>query len=203
MPARKDLVGQRFGRWAVTAYGGPGTSGATWVCVCECGTARRVNANALLAGWSQSCGCLAREINSRRVTHGHATGGKHSPTFVVWHSMRARCGNPKHPSFHNYGGRGIKVCERWESFEAFLEDMGERPKGMTLDREDNDGDYCPQNCRWVSMKDNSNNRRNNRLLTLHGKTHTVAQWAALTGIKEGTIRARLHRGATDEEALRP
>lgn len=203
MPARKNLVGQRFGRWLVTAYGGPGTSGATWVCACDCGTARRVNANALLAGWSESCGCLAREVNSQRATHGHTKGGKQSPTFVVWHSMLGRCRNPKHLSYENYGGRGIKVCERWESFASFLEDMGDRPKGMTLDRLDNNGDYCPQNCRWISMKENSNNRRNNRLLTLHGKTHTVAQWAALTGLPEGTIRARLHRGASDEDALKP
>lgn len=203
MPARKNLVGQRFGRWTVTAYGGPGTSGATWVCVCECGTARRVNANALLAGFSSSCGCLNREANARRATHGHASGGKQSPTYVAWHSMHRRCSDEKHVSFHNYGGRGITVCAEWKDFEAFLRDMGERPKGMTLDRIDSNGNYCKGNCRWVSMKENSNNRRNNRMVTLHGKTHTVAQWAALTGIKESTIRARLHRGASDEDALKP
>lgn len=202
MPARKDLVGKRFGRWIVTAYGGPGTSGATWVCVCDCGTARRVNASALLAGTSRSCGCLSEELKTERATHGHTRGG-HSPTFSVWRSMHARCSNPKHPSYQNYGGRGVKVCESWKAFEAFLDDMGARPEGMTLDRIDNDGSYCKENCRWISMKENSNNRRNNRLLTLHGKTHTVSQWAALTGLNESTIRARLFRGDTDEEALRP
>jgi hypothetical protein len=203
MPARKNLVGQKFGRWSVTAYGGPGTSGATWVCECECGTARRVNANSLLAGSSLSCGCLAKEVASERTTHGHTKGGKHSATFTAWHSMTARCTSVKHPSFGNYGGRGIKVCDSWKSFGGFLADMGEKPKGTTLDRIDSNGDYCKENCRWVSMRENSNNRRNNRLLTLHGKTHTVSQWAALTGIKESTIRVRLHRGASDEEALRP
>lgn len=204
MPARKDLVGNRFGRWIVTAYGGPGTSGATWVCVCDCGTARRVNANSLLSGHSHSCGCAGAEKLAERMTvHGHQKGGKHSPTFTVWHSMRARCDNDKHPSFINYGGRGIKVCPEWASFSVFLRDMGERPAGKTIDRIDNNGDYCKENCRWVSMKQNSNNRRNNRLLTLHGKTHTVAQWAALTGINENTIRARLYRGASDEDALKP
>ncbi|HEU4636894.1 MAG TPA: hypothetical protein VFS41_11985 [Edaphobacter sp.] len=162
-----------------------------------------VNANALLAGWSQSCGCYAKEVNSARATHGHTKGGKHSSTFTVWRSMLARCTDSKHASFHNYGGRGIEVCARWAVFESFLEDMGERPKGKTLDRIDNDGNYCKENCRWVSMKENSNNRRNNRLLTLHGKTHTVSEWAALTGLNESTIRVRLFRGATDEEALRP
>lgn len=81
--------------------------------------------------------------------------------------------------------------------------MGERPSKMTLDRIDNNGDYCKENCRWLSMKENSNNRRNNRLLTLNGKTHTVSQWAALTGIKESTIRGRLFRGDSEEMALRP
>jgi hypothetical protein len=203
MPARKNLVGRKFGRWSVKAYGGPGTSGATWICVCECGTARVVNANALLAGWSQSCGCLAKEINAERSTHGHTKGGKQSSTYMVWRSMLQRCGEEGHMSFRNYGGRGIKVCERWKSFEGFLDDMGERPKGKTLDRTDNNGNYCKENCRWISMKENSNNRRNNRLLTLNGKTHTVAQWAALTGLNESTIRVRLHRGDSDEEALRP
>lgn len=203
MPARKSLIGLKFGRWTVTAYGGPGTSGATWVCVCECGTARRVNANGLTSGRSTSCGCYAKELLASQATHGHQKGGKHSPTFTVWRSMVRRCVSPKHPSYKNYGGRGIAVCERWKGFEAFLEDMGERPKGKTLDRIDNDGNYCKENCRWVSMKENSNNRRNNRLLTLHGKTHTVSEWAALTGLNESTIRVRLFRGATDEEALRP
>jgi hypothetical protein len=203
MPARKNLVGLKFGRWKVTAYGGPGTCGATWVCECECGTARRVNANSLLAGLSQSCGCLAKEINAARAIHGHTKGDKHSPTFTSWKSMLDRCKNQGHPSYRNYGARGISVCERWKAFGGFLEDMGERQKGMTLDRIDSDGNYCKENCRWISMKENSNNRRNNRRLTLHGRTHTVAQWAALTGINESTIRVRIHRGATDEEALRP
>ena len=203
MPARKDLTGKRFGRWQVTVYGGPGTSGATWVCMCDCGTARRVNANALLSGSSTSCGCVSKEQLASRVVHGHMRGGKQSATFVVWRSMVRRCQNIKHPSYHNYGGRGIEVCDRWQSFVAFLEDMGERPFGKTLDRIDNDGNYCKENCRWISMKENSNNRRNNRLLTLHGKTHTVAQWAALTGLNENTIRGRLFRGDSDEEALRP
>lgn len=203
MPARKDLLGQTFGRWTVTAYAGSGASGATWCCVCSCGTVRRVNAGSLLSGASSSCGCLNREVNSERATHGHTAGGVHSKTYTAWRCMLNRCRNEKNVSYRNYGGRGIQVCDRWESFQAFLDDMGEAPRRMTLDRIDTNGNYCKENCRWVSMKDNSNNRRNNRRLTLHGKTYTVSQWAALTGINENTIRVRLFRGASDEEALRP
>ena len=204
MPARKNLQGQVFGRWTVKGYGGPGTCGATWYCRCECGTLRQVNANSLLSGASTSCGCWAAEVLSARARkHGHITKeGGQSRTYRAWRGMLRRCDDPQHPSYKNYGAKGISVCERWRSFAAFLEDMGECPDGKTLDRVKSSEGYSKENCRWLTMKEQGNNRSNNRLLTLHGKTHTVSQWAALTGLNESTIRGRLFRGDTDEEALR-
>lgn len=203
MPARKNLIGCVFGKWTVIDYAGPGTVGATWNCSCECGTSRRVNASSLLAGTSTSCGCSGAEALGLRMTvHGHLSGGKHSPTYTVWRGMLRRCSDQTHPSYANYGGKGVAVCERWKLFEAFLEDMGERPDGKTLDRVDGSKGYSKSNCRWFTMKEQANNRANNHLLTFRGETHNIAEWATILGIKEGTIRARVCRGATDDEALK-
>lgn len=203
MPARKNLQGKSFGRWTVENYGGPGTCGATWYCKCDCGTLRRVNANSLLSGASTSCGCSGAEALAKRATvHGHNTKGQ-SETYKRWRNMLSRCNDPSHTSFRNYGAKGITVDPRWaKSFVAFLEDMGECPKGKTLDRIDGTKGYCKDNCRWFTMKEQGNNRNNNRYLTFRGETRNVVAWAEILGIKEGTIRARLSRGATDEDALR-
>jgi hypothetical protein len=115
--------------------------------------------------------------------------------------MLRRCSDPKHPSFKDYGGRGIKVCDAWLAFDAFLSDMGERPEGKNLDRIDSDAGYSKENCRWVSNKENNNNRRKHRRIEVDGRSLTVSQWADVLGIKDGTIRARLSRGASEREAL--
>lgn len=203
MPSLKNLVGCIFGRWEVLEYAGTSGQGAKWRCKCECGTERPVNAAALLSGKSTSCGCLMREANSLAAKHGHMRGGKQSPTYSVWRSMLRRCSDPAHPSYRNYGGKGIKVCDRWMVFDAFLEDMGARPDGKTLDRIDGNKGYSKENCRWFTMTEQANNRANNHRLTYRGESHTVSQWAVILGIREGTIRSRLFRGASDEEALRP
>lgn len=116
--------------------------------------------------------------------------------------MRTRCLNPKSDQYPQYGGRGIKVAEAWDSFEVFLADMGERPAGTTLDRwPDVNGDYRPGNCRWATMRQQENNKRNNVLLTHAGKTQTVAEWAREKGLIYQTIRARLRAGWSVAEAL--
>lgn len=204
MPARKNLVGCVFERWTVLEYAGPGTVGATWRCRCECGTERVVNANSLMAGTSASCGCFASEMaGATHTIHGHnsRTRGQ-SPTYISWRSMLKRCNDPRQPGYQNYGGKGIKVCEEWKSFEKFLADMGERPEGKTLDRIDGNGNYEKSNCRWFDMTEQANNRSNNHHLTYKCETHTVAQWAKILNIPVGTIRARLFRGFGTEDALK-
>jgi len=124
-------------------------------------------------------------------THGHTARGESSPTYQAWAAMRHRCLRPSNPRFADYGGRGITVCERWSSFAAFLSDMGERPNGMQIDRIDNDGNYEPSNCRWATAKEQTRNRRNNRLLTIDGATKCLAQWSELSGVGYAVIRARL------------
>lgn len=124
------------------------------------------------------------------------------PELYVWNSMRARCGFCHHPKYPRYGGRGIKVCERWQnSFLAFLEDMGNCPKGLTLDRINNNGDYEPSNCRWTTRLSQQNNRACNVLLTFNGKTQTLSIWAREVGIKAKTLDARIKRGWETERAL--
>jgi hypothetical protein len=125
-----------------------------------------------------------------------------TPTWISWDSMIQRCTNPRHKSFADYGGRGIVICDDWWDFGRFLADMGERPKGTTLDRyPDLNGNYEPDNCRWATGKQQGNNRRSNVVLEFDGKKQTVAEWALELGIGPKTIGYRLRNGWTLEEAL--
>lgn len=132
------------------------------------------------------------------TTHGRTK----TSTYNIWLSMRQRCINPNNQAYDRYGGRGIKVCDRWlHSFENFLADMGERPRGLTLERIDNDGDYGPGNCRWATYKEQGCNQRSNNRLTFQGETLTVAQWARKLGVRDQFLRVRLSRGWSVEETL--
>jgi hypothetical protein len=137
------------------------------------------------------------------LKHGYAKRGAKTPTYKTWESMIRRCTMPSQDSYPIYGGRGISVCERWRDFENFLADMGEKPDGMTIERNDGDGDYEPGNCRWASQQEQQRNRRGNRFLTHNGITATVAEWSDRTGIKSATIRTRIDKFKwSAEEALR-
>ncbi len=160
----KNLLGQRFGRFIVTKSLGLNKCGhAIWECTCDCGNIRIVVGGDLTRGKRKSCGCLrvdyGRSSGARLLRHGHAAGGKFSRTYRSWHAMHQRCSNKNDDRYENYGGRGIKVCERWGSFENFLADMGERPAGLSLHRTDNDGNYEPGNCKWATSKEQASNRR--------------------------------------------
>jgi len=134
--------------------------------------------------------------------HGCTIGGKQTKTYMVWNTMKRRCLNPQNKVYASYGGRGICVCDRWlKSFAAFLADMGEKPEGHQIDRINNDGDYEPSNCRWVSRKTQNNNRRTNRNVTFNGRTQTVQQWGEELGIKPPTLLRRLMAGWSNERAL--
>lgn len=140
-----------------------------------------------------------------QIVHGHCrVRNKRTRTYLTWDNMLQRCRNPRNTWYKNYGGRGIKVCERWSKFENFLADMGERPPGRTIDRKDNDGDYEPDNCRWATKKEQSNNHRRNRYLTCYDGpkgTKTLTEWAAISGRHYTTILHALKRGWTHKEAV--
>lgn len=124
------------------------------------------------------------------------------PIYRSWMAMVGRCHNPESSAYKNYGARGVKVCEKWRKFEGFIEDMGERPPGKTLERINNDGDYCKENCKWADIKTQSRNKRSNVWVTLDGKTQIIADWAKELGIPANTISYRIKSGWTAEEALR-
>lgn len=121
--------------------------------------------------------------------------------FLAWCGMRRRCSNPSDKAYPSYGGRGITVCERWQSFENFLHDMGYRPKGKSLGRIDNDKGYSPENCRWESSRQQNNNKRNNRHIEALGESLTLPEWARKTGLSVATIESRIARGWLPERAL--
>jgi hypothetical protein len=135
------------------------------------------------------------QVETLREKHGHTKKGLHSREYSTWHSMIQRCTNPRTTGYSHYGGRGISVCTRWrESFNSFLEDMGKRPAGHSLERIDVNGNYEPSNCRWATSVDQGRNKRDNRNLTINGITRTVSDWARESGIKRITIQARLRKG---------
>lgn len=173
MPALVDIVGNRYGRWAVIRRSGSRTGLATWLCQCDCGTQKLVLGQSLRLGQSKSCGCLQRELISQRDrrTHGQTVGGVRPPEYRSWTAMLSRCNNPKATGFHNYGGRGISVCARWikgddglSGYECFVSDMGPRPSlSHTIDRfPDPDGNYEPTNCRWATKREQRLNQRGNQ-----------------------------------------
>jgi hypothetical protein len=135
--------------------------------------------------------------------HWSTTHGMHrTPEYRAWQKMRQRCSNPKCQRYDRYGARGIRVCERWRSFEAFFEDMGHRPSPRhSLDRIDNDGNYEPGNCRWATRAEQNRNRGDNRLVTFGGLTMTVAEWARTVGVHVRTLYCRLANGWSIEDSL--
>jgi hypothetical protein len=151
-PKTLDLRGQRFGRLVVKNHAGTNASGhAMWLCYCSCGETVAVLGNNLKSHRTESCGCLHREMLAKRSTiHGHARPGNKSREYSVWRNMITRCTNPKFEHWENYGGATppVKICKRWQKFENFLADLGTRPKGTTLSRIADSGDYKPSNAVW-------------------------------------------------------
>ena len=192
----KDISGEVFTRWTVLALDETSAcKTAKWLCRCECGSEASVTGSTLRNGTSESCGCLVRDNNT---VHGHARKRNNSRTYYTYKSMIQRCTNPEATGYSEYGGRGITICDKWlKSFDNFLEDMGERPSGRTLDREDNDKGYSKDNCRWATQSEQTQNSRQSRRWTLNGVTYNTAEEAGKElGVSKSVIRSRCN-GYTD------
>jgi len=198
-----NLHGMRFGNLTVIGYEpGTTTTKAQWVCVCDCGEIRKNPTNQLKSGRSKSCGCTKHErIGAKKRTHGHSLKTGCTRTYRIWTNMKTRCTNPKATQYAFYGGRGIGYCERWDSFELFLEDMGECPDGLTLDRKDVNGDYSKGNCVWTTWTQQARNRRGARTVDFMGRSMPLAEAAQIAGVSYGTAWERLRRGWDVDKAL--
>lgn len=200
---KAELGGQRFGLWLVEGYAGSDGRNATWDCVCDCGTRRVMRAAHLTCGVSESCGCLAR-LKARELStrHGEIIGGVRSAEYIAWSSMRQRCFYKPNKKYALYGGRGITVCERWNIFENFFEDMGRKPSPRhTLDRyPNNDGNYEPGNCRWATYTEQNRNRRNSRMVEIGYERIPLAEACRRLGVNYFTVHGRMRKGESFAQA---
>lgn len=202
------MAGRRVGRLHVIRRHGVHATRRQiiWRCHCSCGAVALVCSNNLRGPRvTQSCGCLHREaarlVGARSATH-HEAGVSRTTEYVIWMGMRERCNNPKDHAYPSYGGRGIKVCRRWDTFTHFLVDMGRRPSRLhSLDRKDNDKGYTPSNCRWATKREQAENRRSARLISYDGVTRTLGGWARAVGIGGAALADRLRRGWPLSSAL--
>lgn len=185
-----DLTGQKFGRLIVIKrIGTDKFKHSTWLCQCDCGNKKVVSSNAFRH--THSCGCLAKEILSNRMSKHHMYGTRINR---IWQRMKTRCNNSKNEHYNNYGARGIKVCEEWEndflSFYNWAMANGYKDN-LTIDRIDVNGNYEPNNCRWITNYEQQSNKRNNRIIEYQGKKYTISQLSRLLGIEKSTLRWRL------------
>lgn len=177
----QNLIGYRFGPLVIIGSESKGGHQLA-LCRCDCGRTCAPRIGRLVNARVKSCGC----VNNQRK-HGESQ----SKLYRVWSDMITRCNTKSATSYENYGGRGIAVCDRWKSYEAFRADMGPIPPGMSIERIDNDGDYSPRNCRWATREEQNENKRNSKKFTFNGETLSLPQWGRKLGISGKTLRSRI------------
>lgn len=197
----KDLTGRRFSTVIVQERAENAHGKTRWRAVCDCGNTVEWDQSQLKN--NKSCGCMrfdliSKALSGRVIKHGRSK----SPEFWIWCSMLKRCRNKSEPSYKDYGGRGITVCDRWNEFTNFYSDMGDRPSRIhSLDRRDNNGPYSPDNCRWATRYEQSRNKRQTRWITIGEETLCLKDWAIRLGISTGAFYYRLRKGMTETSAL--
>lgn len=211
-----DITGQKFGRLtAISHQGADKHRAALWLCRCDCGAEIITTGNSLRTGKAKSCGCAQREAASKtmsevnasgkRVTDGHLIHGENKTRLHrIWCNMRRRCSDQKHDHYDRYGGRGIKVCDAWQSSYVAFRDWALAngyADHLTIERIDNDGNYEPGNCCWASQKEQVSNRRNSVLITLDGETKPLKEWCEERGINYKAAHAKYKKGVPPEEFL--
>jgi hypothetical protein len=184
MPTRIDLTGQKFSRWIVIRYSHSRKNEGYYLCRCDCGAEKIVNARSLRTRTSKSCGCFLKDRFDNKEHYRYS-----KPEYAIWLSIKFRCYNSNATSYPDYGGRGIKVCERWlSSFDDFYNDMGPRPTNRhTIERIEVNGNYEPSNCKWDTYKAQANNRRSSVYMEHNGVRLTKAQWAGKIGITQSRM----------------
>lgn len=194
-----DLTGKTFHMLTVVEYAGNRKQQHYWLCRCECGTIREITTAQFNFGRVKSCGCLSGKTTAmRNYKHGYSGTRIH----LAWKQMKKRCYNPKDSRYTSYGARGITVCDRWlHSFENFLADMGEPPPNLTLERIDVHQGYSPENCRWATRQEQANNTQKSKWLTHDGRTQTMLDWSKELHINYSTLRARIRKGWSIQDAL--
>lgn len=202
-----DLTGKRFGRLTVIRQDGNTKNGsAKWLCICDCGNHKTIKGVNLRNGQTTSCGCYQKEQvmrfgNVYKPTHGHSR----ERLYRVWKSMLHRCLSVHSSSYDSYGGRGIKVCEEWREYDVFKEWALNNgySEGLSIDRIDVNGNYCPDNCKFSTTKEQANNKRSNVFVEINGESKTIAQWAEYAGLPYETVRQRIKVGKTGADILKP
>lgn len=198
MQNRAQIIGKRFGRWTVLAFDHlDNRFKSFYLCRCDCGTIKVARKDMLLNGTSKSCGCLHHEIIT---LHGDSNCAR---LYNIWRGMKKRCLLITDKDYKNYGGRGIKICSEWlnyENFRSWALSNGYQ-YNLTIDRIDVNGNYCPENCRWATVKEQGQNTRFNRKIALGGKTQCVAAWCDELNISRHLVYDRLHHGWSPESAL--
>lgn len=202
MPPKVNIkIGSKFGNWTVVSQSEVRKNGNIyWVCICDCGIKKHVQGRNLLNKLSLSCGCLrVISVVDRLKTHGLSK----SKIYTIWQAMKSRCLNKNNVEYKNYGGRGIKICKRWQqSFEEFYKDMHiEYRDGLELERKNVNGHYYKNNCKWATRKEQQRNKRNNHYFKYNGQNKTLVEWEEITGIKANTILTRIRRGWAEEKIL--
>lgn len=203
-----DVAGVRSGKLvAVKIVGKRGTANL-WLCKCDCGNETMAIATQIRRGEKTSCGCKKRERRKprpdlvERNKNNAVHGMTNTRTYYSWRAMKYRCEWSTSKDYPNYGGRGIKICKQWsESFSRFLEDMGERPTGTTIDRIDPNGDYEPRNCRWATPKKQANNQRRSVIIEINGESRPASEWARIYGLESKTVLYRIRAGWSPLKAL--
>lgn len=206
MPKQIDLTGNQYGRITVVSFVGK----RRWLCRCSCGNEKIIYSSNLTRGITNSCGCLARERASiKNSSHGYTRGYRPKSEYTTWQCMNHRCHNPSWINYFDYGGRGIYVCDRWRfgeggksAFECFIEDMGDKPTAKhTLDRIDSNLPYGPTNCRWATRREQSRNRRSNRIVSFRGEKMLLIDALTASGMSETGFYDRVKKGWTEQQAL--
>lgn len=201
MQKRIDLTGRKFERLKVISYAGTDKSGKTlWNCECKCGNSTISYGQNLKNGTAKSCGCLQKEkLIQRSKTHGQTN----SRLYQIWHDMKERTQNRNNKNYKRYGGRGIKVCAQWKKFDDFRKwalDNGYK-ENLTIERINNNGNYCPENCRWATKEEQNRNKRDNVILEYKGERKILADWAKDKGMSYACLKNRIKRGWSIEKAL--